>query len=234
MSFLSDAERLAALLPPGFALSGEPLVSVTALYQKNIGWLAGRGYNILGVRIPATFSGQNDHVTGTFLAVLWENLADPIVTGREELGFAKVYAELPEPEVEGDSIRLTASWLGFAFLDMRVSCPQQQSAEEIARLGDAQADAGDLHYKYIPRTGAWGEADVSCATFSPASSGNLRILERRTGTGELQFHKARWEDMPTQFNIVNALAELPIREYRGASIAHTVGGKDLRDTRELS
>jgi hypothetical protein len=39
--------------------------------------------------------------------------------------------------------------------------------------------------------------------------------------------------MPSQYNIVNALADLEIKEYRGASITRTVGGKDLGDVRIL-
>ena len=54
-----------------------------------------------------------------------------------------------------------------------------------------------------------------------------------TATGEVNFHKARWEDMPTQYNIVNALNDLEIREYRGASLTKTAGAKDLRDQRIL-
>ena len=39
--------------------------------------------------------------------------------------------------------------------------------------------------------------------------------------------------MPTQYNIVNALAALPIRAYRGASLTKTIGGKDISDQRIL-
>ena len=97
--FLSNARQLEALLPEGFELDGEPVVTVYANYQTDIEWLAGRGYNLLGVRFPATFNGQRDSVTGQLLTVLWENLADPIITGREELGVPKIYCELPEPNI---------------------------------------------------------------------------------------------------------------------------------------
>jgi hypothetical protein len=233
LSFLSNAEQLDALLPPGFSLSGEPLVTVTALYQKDIEWLAGRGYNILGIRIPATFTGTDDEVTGTFLAVLWENLTDPIITGREELGYSKIYGELPDPECSGDELQLQASWLGFRFFDMRVRCDRQLLDREITDYVADQTSAGDLHYRYLPRVGEWGRADVTGVTHSPATPTNLKIIERRTGEGKLTFHRARWEDMPTQYNIVNALCDLEIREYRGASVSKTIGGKDLRDTRIL-
>ena len=39
--------------------------------------------------------------------------------------------------------------------------------------------------------------------------------------------------MPTQYNIVNAFAALPIVEYRDASVTQSVGAKDLSDQRML-
>ena len=109
VSFLSNSAQLEALLPPGFTLDGEPVVTIAASYMTEIEWLAGRGYNTLGVSFPASFQGQEDGVSGSFLTVLWENLTDPIITGREELGFAKIYCELPPPTALNDDYRLTAS-----------------------------------------------------------------------------------------------------------------------------
>jgi acetoacetate decarboxylase len=232
-SFLTNRDQLQALLPECFELAGEPVVTIEASYLTEIEWLAGRGYNILGVSFPAAFHGEEDHVSGRFLAVLWENLADPIITGREELGYAKIYCELPEPVVLRGETHVTASWLGFRFLDVKVNELRQQSAEEIERYAQAQSGDGVLHYKYIPRTGEWGTADVAYATLTPAATPHRVIVERWVGEGSVEFHQARWEDMPTQYNIVNALHDLEIRELRGASVTRTVGSKDLRDQRIL-
>jgi hypothetical protein len=92
-SFLTDAARLERHLPEGFALAGEPVVTVEFHYLTGIDWLAGRGYTMIDVSWPATFTGQNDKASGRFLAVIWENLADPIITGRGEIGHPKLYAE---------------------------------------------------------------------------------------------------------------------------------------------
>ncbi len=170
VSFLTNADQLEALLPECFQLAGEPVVTVEASYMTEIEWLAGRGYNILGVSFPATFHGEQDHVTGSFLTVLWENLTDPIITGREELGFSKIYCELPEPVVFRGETHVIASWLGFKFLDLKVNNLRQQSAGEIERLAQAQTGDGILHYKYMPRTGEWGAADVAHATLTPAAT----------------------------------------------------------------
>ena len=233
LSFLSDPVQLQALLPPGFALDSEPVVTISASYMTEIEWLAGRGYNTLGVSFPARFRGQQDDVSGSFLTVLWENLADPIITGREELGFAKIYCELPPPTVLNGNYRLTASWMGFQFLELEAADLRQQSDAEIRALTQNQTGDGILHYKYMPRTGEWGTADIAYATLTPAAAPNQTIQEWRLGTGEARWQPARWEDMPTQYNIVNRLAELEMREVRGASLVRTVGGKDLSDQRIL-
>jgi hypothetical protein len=189
---------------------------------------------MLGVRIPATFHGQKDKVNGSFLCVLWENLSDPILTGRDELGVPKIWCELPEPTEENGVTRLSASWLGFDFLELSVRDLVELSREQIVeKQKKAAGSAGDLHLKYIPKTGAWGEADACYVTHIPAATPNKKILREWSGNGALRIRHARWEDMPSQYNIVNALADLEIKEYREASITSTIGGKDLGDVRIL-
>jgi hypothetical protein len=233
VSFLTKADQLRPLLPPGFSLAGEPVVTVAATYMTEIEWLAGRGYNTLGVSFPVTFRGERDKATGNFLTVLWENLTDPIITGREELGFAKIYCELPEPTLLRGAWHATASWMGFRFLDIHAGNLVQQTPEEIDALAQAAAGDGTLHYKYMPRTGEWGTADVAYACLTPAATPNRVVKERWVGTGSVEFHQARWEDMPTQYNIVNTFAGLEIIELRGASVTKSVGAKDLSDQRIL-
>lgn len=260
--FLTDRDQVQELLPEGFTVGEEPVVSVSATYIEEIPWLAGRGYNILGVSVPAEFHGEEDEARGSFLFVLWENLTDPIITGREELGFSKVYAELPPPRVFEDETHVTASWMGFEFLDMHLTHMEEVDLQEPADDaedgddGDNGADGdgrdngddgdsaeeadvltGQMHYKYFPRTpgpdGKWGEADASYAVITPSGGSNSRTLELQRGEGTVEFHEARWEDMPTQYMIVNAFADLEVLEWRGATISKSVGGKDLSDQRVI-
>jgi len=236
VSFLTNREQLEELLPEGFAVGAEPVVTVAATYITEIEWLAGRGYNELGVSFPAVFNGKEDHAVGSFLAVLWVNLADPIMTGREEMGWSKIYCELPEPRVYQGETHCIASWLGFKFIDLKLENMTQMPVEESSSPASRQTDeklTGRLHYKYMPKTGEWGSADVAYATLTPAETPNRIVKEMWRGEGTVEFHKARWQDMPTQYTIVNAFAELEIKEYRGASIIKTVGGKDLSDHRIL-
>jgi len=231
VSFLTNREQLGGLLPEDFEVGAEPVVTVTASYITEIEWLAGRGYNTLGVSFPAVFNGKQDQVTGSFLTVLWENLADPIITGREELGIAKIYCELPEARTCRGETHCIASWMGFKFMNLKTMSMERLPPEEASVFARMGAGDGILHYKYMPRTGEWGSPDASYVTLTPADTPNRVVKEAWRGEGTVQFHKATWEDLPTMFHIVNAFHELEIKEWRGSTMVKTVGGKDLSDQR---
>lgn len=222
---LTDAKHLEALLPPECTLDGEPLVTMTMTFMSNIGWLAGRGYTILnvGFRI-AHHSRSRGRLAGQFTPVLWENLADPIMTGREELGFSKIYADMPQPVIVGNSYAGTAGWLGFRFFEM------EATELEEAPLDPPPAE-GAFHYKFVPRTAALGEADAAYLEYAPrpTASGEMHLARKLAGKGRFRFHEARWEDVPFQYPIINTLAALPVREYRGATVSHLVATGRIGD-----
>ncbi len=231
VAFLSNAAQLQRLLPDCFELAGEPIVTVTATCMKEIDWLAGRGYNMLGVSFPARFCGARDRLTGSFLTVLWENLTDPILTGREELGFAKIYCALPDPEITNDTASASANWMGFEFMQMELT-DLSEGADDAPQ--QEPPSAGLLHYKYIPRTGEWGTADCEYAVLTPATGSHARVLGRWSAQGHVSWNRARWEDLPTQYNIVNGIADLEVHRWLQATMTKTVGGKDLSDQRILA
>ncbi|MCZ6538280.1 MAG: acetoacetate decarboxylase family protein, partial [Chloroflexi bacterium] len=183
----------------------------------------------LGLTSPAKFNGQNDQVVGPFLTVLWENLADPIITGREELGFSKIYCELPEIRISGNSASASASWLGFHFLDINVNNLKPRPEPAAGAAVD-----GQLHYKYMPKTGEWGTSDIEYAVITPAEGSNAVIHEDLVGDGSLKWNSARWEDLPTFYQVVNALADLEVKEFVSGGLTRSIGGKDLSDQRILS
>jgi AhpD family alkylhydroperoxidase len=157
---------------------------------------------------------------------MWENLADPIITRRGEVGQPKLYAEIPDVQCAGGAYHCVASWMGFRFLDVRVD-----ATDPPGPLSPAQPVLeGTLMLKYLPRTGAWGETEVSQVTFTPLTTPDLTVEWRKSATGTVAFHRAAWADLPTMYHVVNALADLPVLEARNASIASTRGGKSYRDT----
>lgn len=236
VSFLTNSLQLKEFLPPGFELTGDPVVTIFEKFMKDIYWLAGRGYNMLGVTFPVSFKGNKDRATGPFLTVLWENLTEPILTGREQLGFSKIFCDLPEPNVCNGETHCTASWMGFKFMDIKLKnlkeINPQQSSLNINEY-EEKSLRGTIHYKYIPRTGEWGKTDAEYAVLTPEPEKPSPVERLYKGRGEITFHKARWEDLPTQYMIVNALSALEIKEYRSATISYSTGGRSLSNQRIL-
>jgi hypothetical protein len=226
-SFLTRAAALEHLLPPGFSLADEPVVTVEFMFISELQWLAGRGYNTVGVRFPVRYRGAKEQVCGPLLAVLWENKADPIITGREELGFSKLFCDIPPPRVLGSGHSYAASWEGHRFLDMTISDLQE------APVTPAAPTDGMLHYKYMPRTGEPGIADVSGAAISPPTK-DVSVLSHAVGNGDASFHRSTWEQLPTLFHIVNTLADLPVLEPRGAVSKSYRANTELSNQRMLS
>lgn len=228
-SFLTDAAQLERHIPEGFELAGEPVVTIDAHYLTEIDWLAGRGYTMVNVGWPVTFRGRRDRATGRFLAVVWENLADPIITGRGETGWPKLYAEIAEPRFWNGAQICSLSWMGFRFLELSVAELRPASAQAPASPSD-----GMLMLKYVPRTGAWGETELQQVTLSPTADPDKTVEQHQTGVGTVRFQHAAWSDLPTMHHVVNALAALPIIEPRGGSVTHSRGGKTFNDQRVLA
>lgn len=227
LSFSSNSEQLENLLPSCFQLGREPIVTVQFSKMTELEWLAGRGYSMLGISFPACFKGKFHRVNGSFLCVLWENLCDPIITGREELGFSKIYSELSEPVISESGTSVTASWMGFDFLTMKFD-NLKENLQITSSPTDPESE-GLLHYKYIPKTGKQGIADAAYPVFSPFNGSHIKVLTKKTGTGSIHWNKARWEDLPTFYNVVNILADLEINKYLSASLSQSIGSKSLSD-----
>ena len=234
-TFKADKAQLEKLLPPGFTLREPCTITFDFSFITNIEWLAGRGYNTFGVAIPATYNGTTDTVHGDLLLVLWENKADPILTGREDLGFSKIYCEIPEPQCIGSDVICRASWDGFEFASFKLSGLVGINAEDMPPESDsAEPSEGTLHYKYIPKTGCPGEADAEYAVLTPGEWPNMKFdLIKQAEAATLVFNPGTWEQLPTLVNIVNILSELTLGECTQAMMTKARGGKDLSDQRIL-
>lgn len=230
---LTNADQLSALLPDRFELRGAPVITVEANYMTEIGWLAGRGYNLCDVKFEVTYHAKSGPVNGTLVLVRWENLCDPILSGREELGHNKLYCEIPEPRVIDGKQSIRLSWLDTPFMDMSVT--GLTAVEGVSRLPARPDHHGMLSYKYIPKTGDWGEADVEYVTVSPpdAMRENMTIERFQVGQGEFAFRHSTWDELPTLHHIVNAFADLENHGFQGAQVIETLGGSSIAETYRL-
>ncbi|MPY58240.1 acetoacetate decarboxylase family protein [Streptomyces spongiae] len=226
----SDPARLAALLPAPFTLDGDHC-TVVAAELRDLPWLAGRGYNVLSVSVPVVHRGR-ETVHGDLELVTWESLADPIISGREELGFNKVYADVGDlrTDSEAGTVSLSAAWDGFVFAQLSgraFASPAPDTPPTAPRPG--------LHHRYVPAPGRWGDADaeeVTCTGFAAAPQ--TRVASVRTGQGAVAFRTATFEQLPTLHHIVNPLSELPVMGTPCATLTVTTGYADGYDVRVLA
>lgn len=230
VGYRTDPAKLEKLLPPGFTLRGDPIVSVSCAWFHNLYWLAGRGYGILSVDVPVTYQGKSERLDGAFCPVIWEGQPEAVITGREELGFSKLFANftpLAWDQVDGRAA-CEASWFDHTFFDIELSELQEDIGAKKKLPG---SDGGaQLYFKYMPRTSPGGRepADVAYVTTAappPGSSSSAQNINfddfefrRWTGKGGLNWRRATFEQLPLSFHIVNALADLDIIEFLDAEM----------------
>jgi Acetoacetate decarboxylase (ADC) len=229
IAYRSDRAKLEALLPPGFALTA-PEVHVTLGFFRDLYWLAGRGYGIVNVEVPVTYTGKDQRIEGALCLVLWEGRPDAIVTGREELGFPKLFADIPNVRLQPETGKLSgqASWFDHTFFEMEMHGLEEVEVQEKRLLGPK---GGPIFYKYMPRTGPFGSGGsdvtyVTCSHPKPGDESSAQTIKfgdatyrkwRATG-GSVTWHRASFEQLPTTFHVVNGVADLPILEYLSAEM----------------
>jgi hypothetical protein len=234
VSYRTERSSLERILPPGFALRGEPQVHVSLAYFHNLWWLAGRGYGILNVEIPVVYTGTTERIEGSFCPVLFEGIPDAIMTGREELGFPKLFADIPLLDIDHEAGTASgeASWFGFKFFDIQLNGLTETAGDK--RLPGP--GGATLFYKYMPRTGPLGSGgcDIAYATTSqplPGATGDTSPIKftdanfrkwRGTG-GSVKWNRATFEQLPTTSQVINGLADLEILEYLGAEMIEFSG-----------
>lgn len=76
VTYRSTKEALEALLPDGYSVeSDSPTILFEVMELRKLPWLAGRGYNTLGVYInDVSCSLTSKPYKGSYMAVLFESL----------------------------------------------------------------------------------------------------------------------------------------------------------------
>ena len=231
VSYRTEPAALEALLPPGFTLRGEPVVALSMASFHDLYWLAGRGYGIARVEFAVHYKGRSEAIDGTFCPVMWEGVPDAILTGREEMGFPKLFADIPEVEVDTDRgvASGSASWFDHTFLEAR-AFDLRETPPPDGPVTLPGTDGPTLQFKYVPRVGPDGTVgtDLAYVTTSAPPPGTARAAEpidlrgvtsrRFTGTGEVTWHAATFEQLPTSFHAVNGMAAIPVLEVTGAEL----------------
>jgi hypothetical protein len=232
ITYVTDPDLLARHLPAPFAVGEDPTITVFYACNRQVDWLAGHGYNMISVSASAEFEGEQDRLTGSYTLVMWENLTDPILSGRELQGIPKIYADIPDHSVEGGAWRAHARHFGHGIVDLAV-CDLRELTDEELELGPRmRVEQTAMGWRFLPGVGGSGST-VSEPTAFPSEN---EFTSVQIGVGSIEWHELTREQNPTQFHIVNALAALPVLEYGPAFV--TTGRTNLvlpdRPSRSLS
>lgn len=219
----------------------EASFSVTEL--DHMQWLGGKGYRHLGLYIHGVGYERKDGqgvVPGTYLAVLFESLTDPIVSGREELGMPKLFCDIDiDRESQPGTARVTASWRGAQFFDMQL--PDLQPADpaaEAGTIGGNDSDYGILTWRYIPAVGQPGKADAEYAVVVPHGEEEIKgsvktVLRSSPQSAGFKAEGLDWTRLPTLHHVTEALASIPVYEVVSAKVVEGSGVPDVNAARRI-
>jgi acetoacetate decarboxylase len=225
--FETEREQLETLLPEGFSLYA-PVLSIAECEFANLGHFGGNTYTLVNISVPVHFKGTEEALDGDLVLAMFENHAEPIIGGRDQLGYSKIYADMTPFIKNGKTIKACCSSWGFRFLELTLTPDKPaENPDRITELG--MRSKGKFNYKYIQSTPYKGMAygsggsDASYVTFNPKEwtkpkdyPFTIRKPEITFCSGSITFHRPEPDDMPTYWHIVQYLSDLKIKQYLGA------------------
>lgn len=199
---------------------------------QNLTWLGGGGYENAALYIHGVrYTSCNGPVrSGDYCPIMLENLADPIITGREELGMPKLISDI-KIRSNTTSYQAEISWRGAQWavvelgsLQASTDCPASNGSNE-----------GLFVHKYISSAYV-DKPDADYDIFHPADSvpAVKSILTADTSSTRLEFHDLGPHSLPTLHPIAGRLAELPMFEIVRATLTEYDGIPDFSKQQRLN
>lgn len=244
IKFRTSRTYLEGFLPSCYKFTG-PATAVSASIVcstlDGMTWLGGGEYSHCGLYIHGVEYTKRDgsNIFGTYLPVLFEDLTDPIVTGRSELGMPKLFANIAVHERDG-SCSIGLSWRGTEFmkLDIQDLVKEEATANGVEHAEPQRGpgpppqpqDQGLLLYRYVPAVGEPGKVDAEYPVFFPKSAPAPGVEPPQswvTKTASMDFNACDWQSLPTLHYIAKGLADIPVYGIEEARLTKSVGVPDI-------
>ncbi|KAF9895078.1 hypothetical protein FE257_004707 [Aspergillus nanangensis] len=243
--FKTSRTLLQNLLPnESYSFSGPSTVAYASFSQTkldNMDWLAGGGYRHLGLYIEGVQykKANGEIVKGTYMPILFESLADPIVSGREELGMPKLYSAIDACE-RSQSYHLETSWEGAVW--GRFHWEGLEEVDPGTEQGSMTGEPSDgiLVYRSLPQVGRdqKGLAEAEYPVVVPFAEESKVVPSkvtrvRRAKKASFKVSGLDWESLPTLHHVIERLAEIPVDEIVSAKVVEGEGVPDVSSARRL-
>jgi len=197
--------------------------------------LGGSGYSSIGLYVHDVEYTKQDGtvIEGSYLPLVLENLADTIISGRDEIGLPKVFCNINTRQGT-DSFSIRCSWNGVSFMSIDIAnLTQDDSGARCDTFeSDGSTDKGLLLYKYFPATlvsdSKAGAADAAYPVFVDGNKQTGQVASKWTsGQASIKVAASAPEDLPTLHHIVSKLQEMPIFEVIQCGIVEGTGASDM-------
>jgi acetoacetate decarboxylase len=221
--YLTQPEAIENVLPECFQPTNEPIVTVFFSQYNGLEFMGGGGYRTATFQVAARFDGENDHVEGDFILVMFEDKTWPILGGREDLGVPKLYADIsPMKKMDDGRVRVEASLWGHLLFGLEVDKLRSQTGI-IRAIATKRINARPwLGHKYIPSLD--GPPDANYPTYT---KNDTKIDKLWFGkTGDVRFGHAETEDIGNVKILIEALATLSV--VKPIQVLRFIGSTTLR------
>ena len=248
IKFRTSATLLRNLFPdPSYSFSKTDTVATASFSVqtlKNMPWLAGGSYDLIAFAIHGVqYTERSGKVTrGSFCPVLFENLADPILSGREELGFPKLFSDISIVDENGRR-EVSVSWRGAGWAKLSWNGIEKQAGQVNGDIYQhdhpAEETEGLFVHKYIPASDvndrkqqrADADYNVYIPGYTDGSSGSTTVS--KAADAEFEISNLGFQKLPTIHHIIERLAEVPCFEVVEATVTEADEVADLSNARRL-
>ena len=226
-SFETTPEAIESLMPRHLAPGERSIVYVNRLRYRGIDYLAGRGYEEFVVAVNARHEHDGKVINAPYVVCVWVDEVPSILSGREALGYPKLYANIPQLiDYEGRR-RFSASEYGRTILSGEV-----RNLRELPEAGLAKINATISEYNF-----AWkyiqGPEDTVDADYITLTRMSWDYKRAWIGEGEAHFHPGPFEEIPASHAAVNGLAALPVLARQPAFVADATAVIYRSETKRL-
>ena len=230
VTYETDREYLESLIPDCFTLL-EPYVNVKFCQFYNLSWMWGKGYILININCPVHYKGEKDEMDGDLILCMFENHPDPIISGRDSMGYAKYFCEIPMTGNNDGVFYSQASAWGNPFCKISVNTNEKPSDADIEEVKRVESrPKGKFQFKYIPQTrdkdepyeANYTRPDCAYPTVLPnfvkpeGYPYQLGITENEWGTGSIEWTALTKEEWPMGFRIADGLAGLKVNRVLAA------------------
>jgi acetoacetate decarboxylase len=209
LQFRTDRDAVLALVPDCYQIGAEPIVTVTIGDYDGVDFMSGGGYRTATFGVSAGFDGDEDHVGGQYILVMFEDKTIPILGGREQLGVPKVFADISAVRLQTDtSFRSHVSLWGHLIFGLEVAPLKKQNAIVRTTANREFNKYPWLCYKYIPHFDGPPDASYPTVVWNSVKVEELWM----GGDGKIVFGDAGEDDISYASRIIKALKSMPMLE----------------------